>query len=79
MIFYMYDLDEYANDIRGFYLDINRLPGPITKTQEELEKNIIDMLHGNFVYDEKYEAFNKEFNYLDDGNASKRVIAALFG
>lgn len=79
MIFYMYDLDEYANDIRGFYLDINRLPGPITKTQEELEKNIIDMLHGNFVYDEKYEAFNKEFNYLDDGNASKRVIEALFG
>ena len=79
MIFYMYDLDEYANDIRGFYLDINRLPGPITKTQEDLEKNIIDMLHGGFKYDEKYEAFNKEFNYLDDGNASKRVIEALFG
>ena len=27
-----------------------------------------------FEYDEKYKRFNKKFNYLDDGQASKRVI-----
>ena len=28
----------------------------------------------NYGYDEKYEKFNKKFNYLDDGEASKRVV-----
>ena len=27
-----------------------------------------------FVYDEKYDRFNKRFNYLDDGRASERVV-----
>ena len=36
MIFYMYDKEEYADDIRGFYLDLEELPGPIVQTEEEL-------------------------------------------
>ena len=71
MIFYMYDLDEYANDIRGFYIDINELPGSIVKNEEELIKYI---KNNNFIYDDKYKAFNKKYNYLDDGNASQRVV-----
>ena len=37
MIFYMYDLDDYKNNLRDFYLDLDELPGPITKNEEELE------------------------------------------
>ena len=73
IIFYMYDLDHYKNESNGFYLDLEELPGKITKTQEELEKELTE-LEKNFKYDEKYKKFNEKYNYLDDGNASKRVI-----
>ena len=31
----------------------------------------------DYKYDEKYERFNKKYNYLDDGKASKRVIEVV--
>lgn len=74
ILFYMYDLYQYANEIRGFYIDINELPGPILKSEEEL----IGAIKGNeFAYDEKYENFNNRYNYLDDGSASKRVAELI--
>ena len=36
MVFHMYDLDRYQREIRGFYMDLRELPGPITHTEEEL-------------------------------------------
>ena len=104
MIFYMYDLDDYKNNLRDFYLDLDELPGPITKNEEELEEAIknIDEISKKFncisftmsrkfifhilfkfdkiskKYKEKYEKFNKKFNYLDDGQATKRVINKIF-
>ncbi len=74
MIFYMYDLEEYADAIRGFYIDIAELPGPIVKTEEELIEAIKS---NNLTYDEKYREFNKKYNSLDDGNASRRVVEKL--
>ena len=73
IIFYMYDLAAYRDDIRGFYLDINELPGNIFAKEEELIKEI-KTLSTNFEYDEKYKKFNDKFNYLDDGKATKRVV-----
>lgn len=73
IIYYMYDFDMYKNDMRGFYINLNELPGNIVKTEKEL----IDQIKNtaiNFKYNEKYERFNKRYNYLDDGSASKRVI-----
>lgn len=76
VVFYMYDLDEYQNSVRDFYMDLEELPGPIVKTQEEMtievKKNLKD-----FQYDEKYKAFHEKFNYLDDGNAGKRVLERI--
>ena len=73
MIFYMYDLEEYQNNMRGFYIDLNELPGEVVKTEKELIK-AIENEKNNFVYAEKYKEFNNKFNYLDDGQASKRVV-----
>lgn len=73
MVFYMYDLDEYQGEIRDFYFDINELPGPIVKTQDDLVKAVLDQF-ANFTYDEKYKAFTEKFNYLDDAHAARRVI-----
>lgn len=78
MLFYMYDFDDYQNNLRDFYISLDELPGPIAKTQEELENNLknIDSIFKN--YKKKYEKFNKKYNYLDDGNASERVIKIIF-
>ena len=72
----MYDLEEYRDDIRGFYLDLKELPGPILKEEDELIKNIKNTTID--FYDDKYKAFNQKFNYLDDGKASERVIKKVF-
>ena len=72
----MYDLDHYRDDSNGFYIDLNELPGKIVKTQEELEHEI-NNININFKYDEKYRKFNEKYNYLDDENASKRVVEKL--
>ncbi|MEE0966237.1 MAG: CDP-glycerol glycerophosphotransferase family protein [Bacilli bacterium] len=70
IIFYMYDLDAYQGEIRGFYISLDDLPGNIVKTEEEL----INEINKEFIYDEKYKKFNERFTYLDDGYAAKRVI-----
>jgi CDP-glycerol glycerophosphotransferase len=76
-IFFMYDLDDYANNIRGFYFDINELPGPIVKTTEELANAILDA-DQNFTVDEKYQKFVDKFITFDDGEAAKRVLDLCF-
>ncbi len=72
ILFYMYDLEEYRDKLRGFYLDLKELPGNIIGTEEELITNIKE-LDSNF-YNEKYKKFNQKFNYLDDGKATTRVV-----
>jgi len=76
MIFYMYDLKEYAENIRGFYIGLEELPGKIIEKEDELIDEIINVTN-NFKYDEKYKAFNDKFNYLDDGESSKRVVEEI--
>lgn len=71
ILFYMYDLKKYRDEIRGFYIDLKDLPGPIVQEEKELIKQLKNI---EDFYDQKYKKFNKKFNYLDDGNASKRVI-----
>ena len=68
IIFYMYDLKDYRDNIRGFYLNLEDLPGNIIVNEDKLIEKIKYETH-NFKYDEKY----KKFNYLDDGNAAMRV------
>lgn len=72
MLFYMYDFEEYKDEMRGFYIDIDELPGEITKTEDELINAIRHTK--NFEYNEKYKKFNDKFNYLDDGQAAKRTV-----
>ena len=77
IIYYMYDLEKYKDNMRGFYIDLKELPGNIVKTEEELIKEIKDITY-DFKYDDKYKKFNEKYNYLDDGSASKRVIGEMF-
>jgi len=73
IIFYMYDLEAYRDDIRGFYIDLKELPGDIIQTEEEVVESIKKVSKGDF-YTETYKKFNEKFNSLEDGKASIRVI-----
>lgn len=69
--FYMYDLDTYASDLRGFYIDIHKdLPGDIYEKEEDL----LEAIHQNKFDASRYDAFNALYNNKEDGKASERVV-----
>lgn len=78
IIFFMYDLEFYKNKLRGFYLELEELPGDIVENEEEIINIINNMDDYNIKNKEKYEKFNEKFNYLDDGNAARRIIEKIF-
>ena len=73
IMFFMYDFEMYKSQMRDFYLDITELPGPIVYENKELCE-MIKRTAKEFVYDEKYIAFNEKFNPLNDGKSSKRAL-----
>lgn len=77
MFFYMYDMEEYRDEMRGFYLDINQLPGAILKTETELVEAICQSAFSS-VEQEMIEAFNREYNLKNDGKATERLVKTIF-
>jgi len=75
MLFYMYDMEEYRDEMRGFYLDVNDLPGPIIKTETEL----IEAVKNYEADPEQIRQFNGTYNSMNDGNAAKRLIEHIIG
>ncbi|MCY9370439.1 glycosyltransferase [Bacillus haynesii] len=77
VLFYMIDHKEYEAE-RGFYLDIDNLPGPVCENLNEL----IDKLQNGDIlkkeFSEQYDKYLKEFCYNDDGQASKRLVDMIF-
>ena len=74
-IFYMYDLEEYAGELRGFYFSLDELPGPIVRDEDALIREI--RACDNWEPDEKYESFCRKYTPKDDGHASERVLARI--
>ena len=74
IILYCYDLEEYRDSMRGFYFDIESLPFPIVKNEEDLAREIKNDDKEN----SKYPEFINKYCYLDDGKASKRVLDKVF-
>ncbi|MCY8370613.1 glycosyltransferase [Bacillus haynesii] len=77
VLFYMIDHKEYEAE-RGFYLDIDNLPGPVCENLNEL----IDKLQNVHIlkkeFNEQYDKYLEEFCYNDDGQASKRLVEMIF-
>ena len=70
----MYDLDDYQNNVRDFYIDLKELPGPIIKTEEELLDAVYNIETIENKYLDLYQTFCDTYNYLDDGKATERVV-----
>ena len=75
VIFFMYDLEEYAGEIRGFYLSTDELPGPVVTDEDALAEEI--KASAAWEPDAAYEAFRERFNPHDDGHASERVLSRI--
>jgi CDP-glycerol glycerophosphotransferase len=78
MLFYTYDLDAYAEEIRGFYLDfVATVPGPLLRTTDEVAEALRDLDGVRSAHDARYAAFRETFCELDDGRAASRVVDCL--
>jgi len=75
VVFYMYDLDEYANELRGFYISLEELPGPIVRDEDALVKEI--RAADGWKADEAYKNFVRKFDPYEDGNSSRRVLERI--
>jgi CDP-glycerol glycerophosphotransferase len=73
MIFYTYDLENYKNNLRGFYFDLTEeAPGPIVTATDQLVEEIKNF-HIN-KYQSKQEAFHAKYNHADCGRASEKAV-----
>ena len=79
MIFFVPDLDDYRDSVRGVYFDLStQAPGPVLFTQEEVVAAIQRIDHDRPAYAERYRAWRDKYNSHDDGNAATRVVDRLF-
>ena len=80
MLFYTYDLEDYRDNLRGFYLDFEaEVPGPLLATSDEVIAAMADLDAVRTRYRPKYEAFAATFSPLDDGKAGARACDRIFG
>lgn len=66
------DLEKYDNSERGFYYPLDTTPFPISKTSDELIKNVekFDIKK----YEKDQAKFLKDRGCFEDGNASVRIV-----
>lgn len=77
IIFYMYDLEQYEGELRGFYLSLDELPGPIVRDEGSLIKEI--RAADGWKANDTYKNFVRKFDPYEDGCSSKRVLARIIG
>lgn len=78
ILFYAYDFEAYAEEIRGLYLDMNtELPGPLIKNESDLFTAItnIDVIQSD--YQIRYQAFVKTYCSTGKGQSSDLVLDKL--
>lgn len=80
IVYFTYDLEEYRDEGRGFYFDLEaEAPGPLCRTTEELVDVLSDPARLAEEHADAYGRFRDTYCYLDDGHASERVIERVFG
>jgi len=80
MLFFVYDLAEYRDDLRGFYFDFEaEAPGPLLDRSAEVIEAVRDVDAVAASYRDACQRFAARFSSLDDGKAAARVCDRLFG
>ncbi len=78
VLFFTYDLDEYADELRGFYFDMKKLvPGPLLFTTDEVIDSILNLSELTKEYQAKYDEFYDRFCSWECGNSSQKVVEKI--
>ncbi|MFL4475782.1 CDP-glycerol glycerophosphotransferase family protein [Paeniglutamicibacter sp. MACA_103] len=76
--FHIPDLEDYE-ETRGTYDGPEALPGPVSRTTDELAARILGFAAGeDGPWCERYESARREFVALEDGESSRRVVDQVF-
>lgn len=77
MFFYTYDLEEYRDQLRGFYFDfLSEAPGPVVCTTKDLTQAILTYQQEEFL--ERQTAFFEKYTMYDNGQASEQITRLLY-
>ena len=69
------DFEKYKSDERGCYFEMEELPFPYAKNNDEMIMNILN--YDNAIYQEKWQQFAKEMGLNETGHASKDVAMKI--
>ncbi|PGK51264.1 CDP-glycerol--glycerophosphate glycerophosphotransferase [Priestia megaterium] len=79
MLFYVYDIEMYRDQLRGFYFDFEKkAPGPLVKTTDEVIDAVQALSSPSYKPSPLLEEFQRQFTYLEDGHATERVVKKVF-
>ncbi|MGE7121268.1 CDP-glycerol glycerophosphotransferase family protein [Peribacillus sp. NPDC046944] len=79
ILYYTYDLEDYRDNIRGFYIDFEgEAPGPFLKTTEDIIESITNIDEINRQYETRYSLFREKYCGIEDGQAAKRIVDKFF-
>jgi CDP-glycerol glycerophosphotransferase len=79
MLFFTYDLEQYRDQLRGFYFDFEAAaPGPLLATSERVVEALADIDAVAAGYGPAHREFIARFCPLDDGKASARACDRIF-
>jgi CDP-glycerol glycerophosphotransferase len=79
MLFFTYDLEQYRDNLRGFYFDFEaEAPGPLLSTSDEVLAAIGNIDQVSAGYRAAYRGFTDKFCPLDDGKAGSRACDRIF-
>lgn len=79
MLFFAYDYEAYAGDIRGTYFDLKeKAPGPVVATADELLQAIAVFEEADAKYAEARQRFLAEFGEHDRGTAAAQIVEKFF-
>ncbi len=80
MVFHVADAERYEREVRGFAWDLAaRAPGPLVRTTAEVADAVAraDRPEECERWAQRYARWRHDFNPLDDGHASERVVRRL--
>ena len=78
MVFFVYDLAHYRDEVRGFYFDLEeQAPGPLVSTVDQLAHALQDLESVTSDHEAAYARFVERFCALEDGRASERAVDAM--
>lgn len=79
LLFYVYDLEEYRDNLRGFNLDFeSEAPGPLLFTSEQVIESIENIEDTKKKYANKFNEFRQKYCMYEVGTASEQIFNQVF-